>query len=139
MTVAAQKITARLPDDQQNYRLLRGAFIDALDPIKTKVKLYQADDSSQLPNIIGLRISGIEGQWMMLACNRLGFAISTGSACQIGMQSPAKVTQALGLTAEEAKAFIRISFGRSSCLEDVVRLGESIVKIVKEYRTAPVI
>ena len=139
MTVAAQRITASLPDDQQKYRLLRSAFIDALGPIKEKIKIFQADDSSQLPNILGLRISGIEGQWMMLECNRLGFAISTGSACQIGMQSPAKVTQALGLTVEEAKGFIRISFGRSTCLEDVVQLGESIVKIVNAYTASPVI
>lgn len=139
MTVAAQKIIASLNDDQHKYRLLRSALIDTLHPIKEKLKIYQADDSSQLPNILGLRISGIEGQWMMLECNRLGYAISTGSACQIGMQSPAKVTQALGLNTEEAKGFIRISFGRSTCLEDVVQLGESIVNIVKEYRTAPVI
>lgn len=139
MTVAAQKIIASLNDDQHKYRLLRSALIDTLHPIKEKLKIYQADDSSQLPNILGLRISGIEGQWMMLECNRLGYAISTGSACQIGMQSPAKVTQALGLNTEEAKGFIRISFGRSTCLEEVVQLGESIVNIVKEYRTAPVI
>lgn len=139
MTVAAQKIIASLNDDQHKYRLLRSALIDTLHPIKEKLKIYQADDSSQLPNILGLRISGIEGQWMMLECNRLGYAISTGSACQIGMQSPAKVTQALDLNTEEAKGFIRISFGRSTCLEDVVQLGESIVNIVKEYRTAPVI
>lgn len=139
MTVAAQKIIASLPDDQHKYRLLRSALIDTLNPIKEKIKIHQADESSQLPNILGLRISGIEGQWMMLECNRLGYAISTGSACQIGMQSPAKVTQALGLNKDDAKGFIRISFGRSTCLEDVVQLGESIVNIVKEYRIVPVI
>jgi cysteine desulfurase len=139
MTVAAQKIIASLPDDQYNYRLLRSALTDALGPIKEKIKIFQADESSQLPNILGLRISGIEGQWMMLECNRLGFAISTGSACQIGMQSPAKVTQSLGLTAAEAKEFIRISFGHSTSIQDVIELGESIVKIVNAFKAASVI
>jgi cysteine desulfurase len=76
---------------------------------------------------------------MMLECNRLGFAISTGSACQLGLQSPAKVTQALGLTAGEAKEFIRISFGHSTSLEDVIELGESMVKIVNAFKAVSVI
>jgi cysteine desulfurase len=139
MTVAAQKIIGNLQEDTNKYQLLRKTFIETLEPIKEKVKIYQANEASQLANIVGLGISGIEGQWMMLECNRLGFAISTGSACQIGMQSPAKVTQALGLSTAEAKEFIRISFGHSTSLEDVVKLGESIVSIVHAFEAASVI
>lgn len=137
MTAAAQKIFGRMEEDRHKYQLLRRAFIETLEPMKEKITIYQADDASQLPNIIGLRIAGIEGQWMMLECNRLGFAISTGSACQVGMQTPSKVTQALGLDNQAAKEFIRISFGHTTSLEDVVRLGESIVKIVKSFPAAP--
>jgi cysteine desulfurase len=49
------------------------------------------------------------------------------------------VTQALGLTAGEAKEFIRISFGHSTSLEDVIELGESIVKIVNAFKAVSVI
>ncbi|MEH7439912.1 IscS subfamily cysteine desulfurase [Neobacillus drentensis] len=133
MTVAAQKVHARLGEDTIHFQSLRRNFIEALGPIKDRIKLYQAGEEFQLPSIIGLGISGIQGQWLMLECNRLGFAISTGSACQIGMQQPAKVTQALGLNSEEAKEFIRVSFGQSTSLEDVVRLGETIVTIVKTF------
>ncbi|MDR7237381.1 IscS subfamily cysteine desulfurase [Neobacillus drentensis] len=139
MTVAAQKITGRIQTENSKDRLLRKTFIDTLAPIKEKVKIYQGDEGSQLASIIGLGISGIEGQWMMLEANRLGFALSTGSACQLGMQSPAKVTLALGLTTEEAKEFIRISFGHSTRMEDVIELGESMVKIVNEFKAVSVI
>lgn len=111
MTTAAQKITSKIQENARRFVELRHAFLNALQPISERVHVYQAGGDSQLPNIIGMRISGIEGQWMMLESNRLGFAISTGSACQIGMQTPAKVTQALGLTIDESKEFIRISFG----------------------------
>lgn len=133
MTIAAQKITGSIQTENRKDQLLRKTFMDTLAPIKDKVTIYQGDDASQLASIIGLGISGIEGQWMMLECNRLGFAISTGSACQLGMQSPAKVTQALGLTAEVAKEFIRISFGHFTSLEDVIQLGEIIVEIVNAF------
>jgi cysteine desulfurase len=135
MTAAAQKIHGRLGPNYDKFLELRETLLESLAPIKKYVQIHQADPSSQLPSIIGLRISGIEGQWMMLECNRYGFAISTGSACQIGMQSPAKVTKALGLDQQEAKEFIRISFGHSSKREDVLKLGETIVNIVKTFKS----
>lgn len=134
MTAAAQKIHGNLEQNYHKFLEFRAAFMESLNPIKEFVHVHQAESVSQLPSIIGLRISGIEGQWMMLECNRNGFAISTGSACQIGMQSPAKVTQALGLNPKEAKEFIRISFGNSTKREDVVKLGETIVDIIKNFK-----
>ncbi|NWQ40174.1 IscS subfamily cysteine desulfurase [Bacillus sp. EB106-08-02-XG196] len=134
MTAAAQKIHGNMEQNYDKFLEFRAAFMESLNPIKEFVHIHQAESVSQLPSIIGLRISRIEGQWMMLECNRNGFAISTGSACQIGMQSPAKVTQALGLTPKEAKEFIRISFGNSTKREDVVKLGETIVDIIKNFK-----
>lgn len=134
MTAAAQKIHDQLAQSHDRFLELRATLMESLDPIKESVHIFEAAPGSQLPSIIGLRIAGIEGQWMMLECNRYGFAISTGSACQIGMQAPAKVTQALGLSPQEAKEFIRISFGRTTKREDVVKLGETIVDIVKKFK-----
>jgi cysteine desulfurase len=134
MTAAAQKIHDQLVQSHDQFLELRAILVKSLDPIKEFVHIFEAAANSQLPSIIGLRISGIEGQWMMLECNRYGFAISTGSACQIGMQAPAKVTQALGLSPQEAKEFIRISFGKTTQREDVVKLGETIVDIVNNYK-----
>lgn len=134
MTAAAQKLNDQLVQSHDRFLELRTILLESLDPIKEYLHVYQADTDSQLPSIIGLRVSGIEGQWIMLECNRYGFAISTGSACQIGMQTPAKVTVALGLDPQEAKEFIRISFGKTTKREDVVKLGETIVDIVREFK-----
>lgn len=141
MTAAAQKIFPSVTEDLHHYVELRQTFLDALSPIKQWVQVFEAEElgDAQLPSIIGLRVTGIEGQWMMLESNRLGFAISTGSACQVGMQTPSKVMRALGVSDEQAKEFIRISFGRSTSKEEVLRLGEALVGIVKEYKGTAVI
>lgn len=139
MTTAAQKITGKIQENARRFVELRHAFLNALQPISERVHVHQAEGDSQLPNIIGMRIIGIEGQWMMLECNRLGFAISTGSACQIGMQTPAKVTQALGLTIDESKEFIRISFGHPTTMNEVEALSAGILKIANEFAVSSVI
>lgn len=138
MTVAAQQIFPSISETFYHYAELRKALLEALRPIKEWVQVFEAE-GAQLPSIIGLRVAGIEGQWVMLECNRLGFAISTGSACQVGMQSPSKVMKALGVSDEQAKEFIRISFGRLTSIEDVLELGKALVGIVKEYKGTVVI
>ncbi|TDK61579.1 aminotransferase class V-fold PLP-dependent enzyme [Bacillus salipaludis] len=138
MTAAAQLIFPSISETYHHYVGLRTALLEALNPIQQWVQFFEAE-GAQLPSIIGLRIAGIEGQWVMLECNRLGFAISTGSACQVGMQSPSKVMKALEVSDGQAKEFIRISFGRSTSIEDVLKLGEALVGIVKEYKGTVVI
>ncbi|MFE8696862.1 IscS subfamily cysteine desulfurase [Cytobacillus sp. FJAT-53684] len=139
MTVAAQKVYQKLDQNHSHYYLLRETFLNALEPIKNQFVVYKTDDSLQLPSTIGMRVLGIEGQWMMLECNRYGFAISTGSACQTGMKSSSKTMMALGVSGKMAKEFIRISFGLETTKEDAKELGESIVKIVQTtHNTNPV-
>ncbi|MGJ7912279.1 IscS subfamily cysteine desulfurase [Neobacillus sp. LXY-1] len=133
MATAAQKIVQRIPENFLKFQQLREQFFKTLEPIKDHIVVYQASENSQLPHIIGMRIIGIEGQWMMLECNRLGYAISTGSACSMGLQAPSKAVQALGVGKDAAKGFFRISFGQHTTTDEVVRLASGIVRIVEEF------
>ncbi|WP_102274424.1 IscS subfamily cysteine desulfurase [Cytobacillus massiliigabonensis] len=132
MTVAAQKAYKYLNEHHSLYLCQREAFLQALEPIKKNCIVYGSDAIAQLPSTIGMRIKGIEGQLIMLECNRYGFAISTGSACQTGMQFSSKTMKALGITGKSAKEFIRISFGWETTVNDAQLLAQSIVKIVQD-------
>lgn len=130
MTIAAQKAEARLDAAFTHAQKLRDAFLQVLIPIKDTIIIYGSDYKRQIPYTVGMRVEGIEGQYMMLECNRYGFAISTGSACQIQLQSSSKTMKAMGITGKSAKEFIRISFGWDTSDSDVKELAETIVKIV---------
>lgn len=134
MTVAAQKVIGHEAEEEKKFRNLRQVFLDKLKPVQDLFTIIQSKEEHQLPSVIGMRISGIEGQLMMLECNREGFAISTGSACQVGMQSPSKTMQALGVSNSKAKEFIRISFGRTTTMAEVEKLGETILGIVSRIK-----
>lgn len=58
----------------------------------------------------------------MLECNRHGIAISTGSACQVGKQEPSKTMLAIGKTYEEAKQYVRFSFGQQTTKDQLILL-----------------
>jgi cysteine desulfurase len=134
MTVAAEKTIGQMTESLNRFSKLRETFIQSLEPIREMVTVHGTTDEGQFPGIIGFSIDGIEGQWLMLECNRLGFAISTGSACSAGMQSPSKTMQALGYTGKKGKEFARVSFGRTTQELDVEKLGHTIVNIARDFK-----
>jgi cysteine desulfurase len=134
MTVAAEKTIGQMTEMRIRFSKLREAFIQSLEPITDMVTIHGSSGNEQFPGIVGFSIEGIEGQWLMLECNRLGAAISTGSACSAGMQTPSKTMQALGYTGKKGKEFVRVSFGRSTQVEDVEKLGHNIVNIVRAFK-----
>ncbi|MFS0644782.1 IscS subfamily cysteine desulfurase [Siminovitchia sp. 179-K 8D1 HS] len=128
MAVAAKKAIQQMEMRTKHFTHLRQTFMQSLAPAESTFIVYNAD----LPSTVGMRVKGLEGQFVMLECNRRGFAISTGSACSVNLQTPSKTMTAMGIAGKEAKEFIRISFGRETSGEDVKRLGETLVNIANK-------
>lgn len=125
MTVAAQKACSTISKNETKLSKFRKLFTKMIP--KESVTIFECTD--QYPGIIGLRAKGIEGQWLMLECNRRGFAISTGSACQVGKQAPSNTMEAFGLAVQEAKEFVRISMGKDTKEDDVRDLANTIKQL----------
>jgi cysteine desulfurase len=53
-----------------------------------------------------------------------GIAVSAGSACSSGSMKPSIVLEAMGLPAEIASCFVRVSFGPDTTKGDVDRFIE---------------
>ncbi|CAM3458784.1 IscS subfamily cysteine desulfurase [Aeromicrobium ponti] len=131
MTVAAQKAYENLNVHTRHFQLLRDALLQELETAKGKFVIYDFGREYQLSSTLGLRIKELEGQYIMLECNRHGFAISTGSACQTGMKAISKTMKALGVSGKSGKEFIRISFGWNTSVEEAKALGRTLTEIVQ--------
>lgn len=71
------------------------------------------------PFIQGLILPHVEGQWMMLACNRQQIAISTGTACKIGFGEAMSAMNEIGFDLDSARRFVRISFTKQTTKQEV--------------------
>ncbi|WP_318508946.1 hypothetical protein [Bacillus sp. T3] len=80
-----------------------------------------------------MSLDGLEGQWVLLECNRNGFAISTGTACHSGMLTPAQTMSALGFTGKKAKEYFRVSLGRDNTENDIVNLAQHLIKMALNH------
>jgi len=80
-----------------------------------------------------LRRNGIDAARLMSDVR--GVAFSAGSACASGSGRPSHVLSALGLTDVEARASIRLGFGRYTSAEEVERAAALIVEAADRQRT----
>lgn len=110
---AAKILNSEKEMDQEWIKEFKKELTSGLKKMGFKVELEGHTEHS-VPNILGLRFPGMEGQFFMLECNQAGLAISTGSACQVGSESPNKTMMALGKSEQEAREFVRLSFGKKN-------------------------
>lgn len=101
----------------QHYETLRNFFKNDLSETCQLVECKQ-----QLPNICGVMMEKVEGQYVLLKLNEAGICISTGSACDIHSESGTKAILSMGFSLEAARQFFRISFGPSTTLDDITKL-----------------
>ncbi|MEX0719068.1 MAG: IscS subfamily cysteine desulfurase [Balneolaceae bacterium] len=129
---AAKEIHEDREDEQQRMQTLRDEFLPALKDTGFEFKV-EAHPQKYVPNILGLRFPGMEGQFLMLECNQAGLAISTGSACQVGSDQPNTTMTALGKNEQEAREFIRLSFGKQNSLDQVSLIIEKMSTILTRH------
>ena len=70
-----------------------------------------AADSPRLPNTLQFSFEGWDGEALVMALDREGFQLSSGSACASGGNEPSPVLIAMGVPADLARGAIRVSLG----------------------------
>ena len=83
------------------------------------------------PHIISLTIPNVSAQELITLMDLDGVVVSAGSACSSGENVPSRVLKAIGLTDDEARSTIRISFDEYTSEKDVESLISSLTKNVQ--------
>jgi len=130
-SVAGQLILEEKKMKTDQYRSLRSRFVQRLHKELPQVRVI-ANESDQLPHIIGLVFPKVEGQYVMLECNKRHIHVSTGSACQVGMQSPSRTLLSIGMNEIEAKQLVRISFGKDTTETELMQCIDVFKELVLE-------
>ena len=87
---------------------------------KTGVVIFGAN-ATRLPNTSFFGFEHIEGETLVMALDRKGFAVASGSACSSDSTEPSHVLLSMGVTADLARGAIRVSFNESNTAEQVAR------------------
>ena len=129
---AAKELNARQEELDQHYKILRKRLIEGLALLEHDI-FVQGNAHFVLPNIIGLRVPGIEGQYLMLEASQAGLAIATGSACSSGSQKPSRTMSAIYDSEQDAREFVRLSLGKMSVGEEIDKAIQKIDVILNRH------
>lgn len=75
--------------------------------------------AKRLPNTSFFAFKNIDGETLVTALDKLGFAVASGSACSSTSSEPSHVLLAMGVSTDTAQGAIRVSFNQENTLEQV--------------------
>ena len=76
-------------------------------------------ESARLPNTSFFAFPNIEGETLVVAMDKKGFAIASGSACSSDSTEPSHVLLAMGVDPEFARGAVRVSLGADNTAEQI--------------------
>ena len=88
----------------------------------------------RVPTCAHVSFEGCEGAGLLILLDDAGVQVSTGSACMTGKQQPSHVQMAMGISDEQAKSSLRISFSSFTTREETDEAVEKIKKAVAKLR-----
>jgi len=116
------------PEGNQRLRELRDRLADELLEHVPGARVNGAgvDGAQRLPGTLSIVLPGVEGEALLMLLSELGVAASTGSACDAERREPSPTLLAMGLSAAEAAASLRLSLSHETTAEDVARAARAV-------------
>lgn len=84
-----------------------------------------------VPHILTIHTPGLRGETLVNALSAEGIMISAGSACSSRKSVPSPVLKEMGLSDEDARSVVRISFGRTTTEDDVKTAAAAIIRLYR--------
>ena len=83
---------------------------------------------------VNLLFDGVDGETLLLLLNNRGVFVSAGSACSAHSAVPSHVLTAIGLSDDEARSSIRVSFSVFTTNEEICEAAHVIADSVKKLQ-----
>ena len=114
--LACELASQQLADYQGHTLSLRTQLETGLAAMNASIFGAQ---STRLSNTSFFAMDGIEGETLVVALDRKGYAVASGSACSSDSTEPSSVLLAMGVQEELARGAVRVSLGTQNSAQQV--------------------
>ena len=105
-----------------NNRLVQGLceMNDQLPSLNSRFNSLVIDDlKRQSPSIVNFSFPPVEGEVLLHHLEEKNIFVGLGSACSASLKKPSKILTGIGLSEEEARCSLRVSFSGNNTVEDI--------------------
>ncbi len=93
-----------------------------------------ASQAERLPNTSFFAITNIEGETLVTALDKAGFAVASGSACSSDSTEPSHVLLAMSITPDLARGAVRVSLSDSNTSEEITQFLAALQQQVQRLK-----
>ncbi len=130
---AAELAKSELQQNQQQLLALRQQLEQGLRSIEG-VTIFSAE-AERLPNTVMFAVEGIAGETLLMALDAMGYAVSSGSACESGNDTPSHVLKAMNVPHDLALGSVRISLGKGNTQQEIVGVINTLKQQIQMMRS----
>ena len=131
LSAAYEKAVATMQQNNEKITALKNSFLQQLSALDG----WQLNGKGEIsPSVLNLQIDGVENTALLYAMDLQGVAFAAGSACASASVKPSHVLLAMGLSDEQAKHSVRLSFGKNNTQDEIDRAAELFIQTVKKLR-----
>ena len=136
---ACELMTENLRDIDIHCSVLKQTFYSTLEGALAENGIAEilhinGDPVMKHGKTLNVRFDGIDAETLLLLLDKRGVCVSAGSACHSLQQEPSRVLLAMGLTPEQARGSIRVSFSMVNTKEEVIDAAKIMASCVRGLR-----
>ncbi|KMP12371.1 cysteine desulfurase [Candidatus Nitromaritima sp. SCGC AAA799-C22] len=136
MALAVKTAVERMDETQDRLRRLNRRLLDGLHDLNERLphlkirfnSLTVDDMNRQSPAIVNFSFPPVEGEVLLHHLEEKGIYVGQGSACSAHSKEPSKILMGIGLTEEEARCGLRVSFSRDNTPAEVDRFLDEFAR-----------
>jgi cysteine desulfurase len=127
MSVAVKIVAERIDETQNHLRGLNQRLIQGLSDLAGRIpelnirfnSLDVDDMILQSPSIVNFSFPPVEGEVLLHHLEEKQIYVGLGSACSANSKEPSQILKGIGLSDEEARCSLRVSFSINNTIDQV--------------------
>lgn len=132
----ACEIAADTTQNKTVINMMAKMFIESLtkqcDNRNIKMHLNFEDETVHDNKILSIRFDGADAETVVMVSSRNGLCISNGAACNSVLSEPSYVLLGSGISPDDARNTVRVSFSCDNTLADIENAAEILAESVEE-------
>jgi cysteine desulfurase len=119
-------VTAQQQETEKHLLKLHTYLVEELRKLGLPVVINSSSGDFQCPSIVNFSLPPVEGEVMLHHLEKQEIYVGMGSACSANSKEPSKILMGIGLTEEQARCSLRISFSRNNNFDEIDKFLQAL-------------
>ena len=129
---ALELASARRKEEARRLQALRNGLQRRLAAAFPRMVVSgPSNDKQRLPGLLHVSFAGLDAARLVIALERRGVSVGTGSACAASRMQVSHVLTAMGMAPEVARGSLRITLGAPTTQDEIDYAAQAICEVVR--------